>query len=303
MRADELLALQRELFAALRAPLTGPSRQRAGLAAPRGGGAHALPERFIAAAERHLAPSSALSAPDRLEVYHRQYWLRLLESLADDFPGLRLLLGPRSFTALAEAYLLAAPPGTGNLRHLGAGLAAFLSSGVVEVSQPVWAEELARLESAWIAAFDAGAAPAPSGAELAQRALALQPHVTLLALRSGADRLWRRAQDGQGRGRVRPAADAPVRFVAVVRPELARQLEVLHPAAYSLLESLRVQGSLEVALEAAAPRLPQRRQGELIERWFRQWTAERWLALRDEAAREEAPRDDAAREEAPREET
>ena len=67
------------------------------------------------------------------------------------------------------------------------------------------------------------------------------------------------------------------------RLALARQMERLHPAAHALLASLQEQGSLAVALEAAAPLLPARRGSALVESWFRKWTAERWLALRDPA--------------------
>ena len=42
-----------------------------------------------------IAPNSRLTAFERLELYNRQYWLRILGSLAEDFMGLRALLGGR----------------------------------------------------------------------------------------------------------------------------------------------------------------------------------------------------------------
>jgi hypothetical protein len=56
---------------------------------------------------------------ERLELYHRQYWYRLLDSIEEDFPALRLLLGRAPFWRLVEEYLLAAPPTSFTLRHLG----------------------------------------------------------------------------------------------------------------------------------------------------------------------------------------
>lgn len=274
--APSLLELQRELFAALRTPLTGDNRARNQL--PRG--APALPAAFVAAAEAHLLPSATLTAVQRLELYQRQYWFRLLDSLADDFPALRWLLGARAFAALAEHYLREVPPGRANLRHLGAGLAELIGSGRHRLAHAVAAQELARLESAWIAAFEAAELPMPAPELLATTPLALQPHVTLLALRTPAETYWSHALEERPRGRVRPPAPAPTRFVAVLRVELSREVVRLHPAAFALLSALVEHGSLERALDEAAPLLPARRGAALLQDWFRRWTAERWLAAR-----------------------
>jgi hypothetical protein len=272
-----LLALQRELFAALRTPLFGENRARNALPP----GAAEPPPWFCATAAAHLTPSAALREHERLTLYQRQYWFRLLDSLADDFPGLVLLLGAPRFAALAEAYLRDQPPGRDDLGRLGAGLAAYLASGRHPVPSAVFAEELARLETAWIDAFGAAELPCPTPERLASAALTLQPHVALLALRTPADALWSRALQGQPRGRVRPPSASPARFVAVVRRDAARDVVRLHPAAHALLAALREHGSLEAALEAATPLLPARRGAKLVEAWFRQWTAERWLAVRE----------------------
>ena len=105
MSPDDLRARQRALLDALAEPLTGASRARAGL--PPGAGA---PAEGVARAAAWLAPSATLDAAARLEIYRRQYWLRVLGALADDFPALRWLLGPATFAALAERYLIAHPP-------------------------------------------------------------------------------------------------------------------------------------------------------------------------------------------------
>lgn len=276
MPASSLLELQRELLAALRVPLTGGNRDRNELPP----GAQALPESFAATAEAHLLPSATLTATQRLELYQRQYWFRLLDSLADDFPALRWLLGERAFSALAETYLREVPPGRANLRHLGAGLAELIGSGRHRLAHGVAAQELARLESAWIAAFDAAELPVPAPELLAATPLALQPHVTLLALRTPADTYWNHALEERPRGRVRPPAPAPTRFLAVLRVELSREVVRLHPAAFALLSAIATSGSLEQAIDEAAPLLPARRGAALLQDWFRRWTAERWLAAR-----------------------
>ncbi|MEZ4363047.1 MAG: DNA-binding domain-containing protein [Kofleriaceae bacterium] len=276
MRADELLALQRALLAALREPLTGDSRART----PLPPSAAAPPERFAATARAWLTPSASLDEPARLELYHRQYWFRALDSLEEDFPAVALLLGRAPFWELLERYLLAHPPRTHSLRYLGAGFADFLAQRTFALPHPVHAEELARLEWAWIEAFDAAELPAAPAEQLAEVPLGLQPHLTLLACRTAADALWLRAIEERPRGRLAPATEPPRRFVAVFRDGDTRDVERLHPAAFALLSSLAAQGSLAVALEAAAPRLPARRGAALVRGWFATWTARRWLVPR-----------------------
>src|ERR1022692_3285935 len=55
-------------------------------------------------AESFVKPNDRCTSFERLEVYNRQYWFRVLDCLHDDFPGLRALLGQKKFSALNEAY-------------------------------------------------------------------------------------------------------------------------------------------------------------------------------------------------------
>ena len=41
-----------------------------------------------AEAAEFIKPNSRLSSFERLEIYNRQYWFRLLDCLYDDYPGL-----------------------------------------------------------------------------------------------------------------------------------------------------------------------------------------------------------------------
>jgi hypothetical protein len=43
-------------------------------------------------AASYFQPNDRLTSFERLEIYNRQYWFRLLESLHEDFPGLRAVL-------------------------------------------------------------------------------------------------------------------------------------------------------------------------------------------------------------------
>ena len=78
-----LLGLQRRLLAALQEPIFGDSRSRSELPDRAG----AVSEAFIQTANDLIAPSPTLQPVERLELYHRQYWYRLLDSIAEDFMG------------------------------------------------------------------------------------------------------------------------------------------------------------------------------------------------------------------------
>ena len=44
-------------------------------------------------ADSFIKPNDRLTSFDRLEIYNRVYWFRVLDCLYDDYPGLRAVLG------------------------------------------------------------------------------------------------------------------------------------------------------------------------------------------------------------------
>jgi hypothetical protein len=73
-----------------------------------------------------VKPNDRLTSFDRLEIYNRQYWFRVLDSFYEDYPGLRAVLGEKPFLKLAEAYLVKYPSASFTLRNLGSRLERFL---------------------------------------------------------------------------------------------------------------------------------------------------------------------------------
>ena len=134
-----------------------------------------------------IAPNSRLSAFERLEIYNRQYWYRVLGALAEDFPALRALIGERRFEALSIAYLTEHPSRSFTLRNLGSKLPEWLSAHPEHAGRRHrLAVDLVRIEWACVEAFDA-----PERDPLTQRQiaalqgeskLALQPCLQLVAL-------------------------------------------------------------------------------------------------------------------------
>ena len=45
-----------------------------------------------------IKPNDRLSSFERLEIYNRQYWFRVLDCLYDDYPGLRAIGNPVPIT-------------------------------------------------------------------------------------------------------------------------------------------------------------------------------------------------------------
>jgi hypothetical protein len=99
--------------------------------------------------------SSRLPARERLELYSRDYHLRLLDCLRSSHPALRELLGEELFDAFALDYLRACPPHGYTLGRLGAGFAEHLDR--TRPADAEWATlivELARVERAFAEVYD-----------------------------------------------------------------------------------------------------------------------------------------------------
>jgi hypothetical protein len=244
-----------------------------------------------------IKPNVQLSALERLEIYNRQYWYRIIDCIFDDYPGLRAVLGQRKFLALTLAYLERHPSTSFTLRNLGQYLLDFIEA------EPEWtcprtalALEMARLEWAYIEAFDSMAKPPMKIDDLLGRGageikLRLQPYITLLALQYPLDDflislhrhtgLRGETSNAVGHPRNGSASRAislpnskPV-LIAVHRYNNRVFYKRLRTAQYELLSALKRGVSLERALEAVSRPL----RAEQIKTWFADWSALGWFWL------------------------
>jgi hypothetical protein len=177
--------IQRSMFDAVRQPLTASEgmRQRT----PDGRSVRRIAEEII-------KPNDRLTSFERLEIYNRQYWLRILAALAEDFEGLRLIIGDRNFEKLSIAYLQDCPSQSFTLRNLGSRLESWLRShsefiaGVEDI-----ALDMVRLEWAEIEAFDEVSKPKLTEADVvtlgSDPQFKLQPHIRLLDLQYPVDEM------------------------------------------------------------------------------------------------------------------
>jgi hypothetical protein len=272
---SSLLEVQRQMASAVMKPLTARGRMQ---------------RSSSPAADELIKPNDRLSGFERLSIYNRQYWLRVLDSLAEDFPGLRAVLGARRFRRMSQAYLAACPSHSFTLRNLGSRLAEWLQAN------PRWLQphtrlalDMAALEWAHIEAFDGPQHPAITVEELLRAGpdiqLHLQPYISLLQLCYPVDDLLLAVRRKRRCGKMicamsNPASARGVKiFLAVHRVEYSVHYKRLEPEAFRLLTAIRAGADLQRAIEAAFPhdeRDEERQAGKLKE-WFALWQSLGWF--------------------------
>src|SRR6185369_14542044 len=103
----------------------------------------------IAAA--YVRPNSELTSFERLEIYNRQYWFRVIGAVSEDYPALQALLGDERFDALVLAYLQQRPSTSWTLRDLSRDLPQFLERHPEFAGEEhLLAVDIARLEWAYV---------------------------------------------------------------------------------------------------------------------------------------------------------
>jgi hypothetical protein len=280
-----LAELQKRTAAAIMAPLTGSDHMAA---------------RWREEAGALVKSNSRLGPLERLEIYCRSYWFRVLDSLYDDFPGLCAALGQRAFNRLSRAYLAERPSESFSLRNLGAGLEKWLC-GHPDYAGRYFdlAIDMVRLEWAHIEAFDGPSQPPLEPEDLLELGpglkLSLQPHLTLLELRYPVDDLRiavnqslevhdiaSNAMADRDRHRAvrryRRLQPQPI-HLAVYRADDFVWYRRLDTDEYRLLDAFREGLSIGEAIEkmAQASAIEEQRLGELVQEWFAAWARMGWL--------------------------
>jgi len=251
-----------------------------------------------------IKPNDRLTSFDRLEIYNRVYWFRVLDCLYDDYPGLRAVLGERKFMKLIVAYLAKYPSASFTLRNLGSRLEQFLRE------EPRWvapraelALDMVRFEWAQVVAFDDEAKPAITPDDILDARpdklrLGLQPYLSLLelnyevdefllavkksesaVLRSEASNTFEAMPHSAGREK-RPRLPKRKRIhLAVHRHDNDLYYKRLDPEGFVILEALREGASVE---EACLRGLSSTKRtgvdwGEEIKAYFNNWSSLGWF--------------------------
>jgi hypothetical protein len=286
----DLDQIQRTMLDATRQPLTAQENMRQ----------RTIDGRSLrGVAESIIKPNDRLSSFERLEIYNRQYWFRVLSALAEDFEGLRLILGDRAFEKMSIAYLQDCPSQSFTLRNLGARLEEWLRAhrefvaGVEGISL-----DMVRLEWADIEAFDEGAFPRLTESDMATLGpdpqFKLQPYVRLLELEYPVDAMLlairseqrefgmvsnameERPQRRRPRKRVLPKPEKV--FLAVHRADNSVYFKRLDPDAFGILSGLRDGKRLSEAVECVDWSDGSGEQAsENLQSWFALWSSLGWF--------------------------
>jgi hypothetical protein len=288
----KLLALQRTMARAVMQPLTRSEHMQE--KAPGGGKMRAYASRFI-------KPNDRLTSFERLEIYNRQYWFRLFSALAEDFPGLRTVLGEKQFDAMCKAYIVDCPSTSFTLRNLGSKMESWLRV------HPKWAGkkqalalDIARLEWADIEAFDNASQPALRTVDLAiadaaALKLELQPYVRLLDFAYPVDDLLLavRKEDedtdfasnafAEKRKKKHVRAVAKLKpqpiFLVVHRVDNSVYYRRIEPEEFAVLKLLGKGKKLGEALDAAfrKSKMPLEERAASVQNWFQTWATLGWF--------------------------
>lgn len=198
----------------------------------------------------YIKSTPTLNAQERIDIYRRSYWSRLIDAFTDDFPGLLALLGEEAFDQLARDYLLQHPSRSFTLRDLGQFLEGWFSKNE-PIKSPLHAvcQDMIRLEWAHIEAFDLPEHAALSLEDLAHAGpdtcLMLQPHLQLLTCAYPVDEA---RLDPSTVENVCAYEGEPI-FLAVYRLDLSVHYLRLSHEAFVLLHAIKQGASIDNAIE------------------------------------------------------
>ncbi len=288
----KLMALQRKMAAAVMTPLTPSERMRSKSAKGRS---------MRKEAAKFIKPNDRLTSFERLEIYNRQYWFRILSGFAEDFPGLRSVVGEKRFDEIAKAYLTECPSESFTLRNLGSRLEAWLREHPATAGpRKDLAIDMARLEWADIDAFDGLAEEKLRNEDLAAAdpatlRLKLQPYVHLLDVRYPVDDLLLEARrhaevfdvasnafsEKQKRKRGKQAAEVKPQeiFIAVHRQDEEVYFRRLDREEFAILKAIRAGKPLQKAIDAAwkESAIPREERESQVQQWFQTWSSLGWF--------------------------
>lgn len=237
---------------------------------------------------------------ERVQTYNRMYWYRTLDSLWEDFPGVRAIVG-KKFTPLAEAYLEKHPSTSFTLRHLGHAFPAWLKKNSAKLPTKIaaMAAECASVEWALCQAFELETLPAFDPASLGdpeKLKLSLQPHLALFTLKYGIpdflvalrEPVNEHAEPGNAAATSGPESRA-VKKPKAVLPKVGITRAVVYRTPDNGIATLEIDGvqaglladlAAGTTLGAALGKLARKRRApgpEQIGRWFASWNSRGWL--------------------------
>ena len=249
-----------------------------------------------------IKPNDRLTSFERLEIYNRVYWFRILSSLAEDFPGLRAIIGQRNFDKLLREYLKECPSESFTLRNLGSRLEGWLRAHPqFAPRRHRLAMDMVRLEWADIDVYDSAELPKLTEEDLRNLGdnptFHLQPYIRLLDLAYPVDDLLLSIREKEepesdiasnvvlehashSRTRRHKLPRPKKIYLAVHRQEMIVYFKRLEPEGFALLQALQQGKHLSEAIEASVSWGNQKVEDVTgnLRGWFANWASLGWFA-------------------------
>ncbi len=223
-------------------------------------------------AEQLILPSPTLKPAERLQIYRDMYLVRMEESMAMDYPGIKSLLGEQEFWNLTAHYVQVFPSQSYNIDDLGQHLPQYLEQFP---RQPeAFLLDMARLERAIRVVFNEDVCdkmlPGDLPRDLAKAQLTPIPAFRLVQVDHPVNSYLQALYTEQER----PAIGPGVEYVAVWRHEFEVWRQALHPAIFIFLSGLAQGQTVSQAMMAILRHRQYRReisQKDLFD-WVKAWT-------------------------------
>jgi hypothetical protein len=246
-----------------------------------------------AEANARLRAKHGMSGLERLEVYNRQYWFRLITIMQEEYPCALHVIGLDAFNGWVIRYLDAHPPASPYLATLDVGFPAFLRRRYRGKNRDK-VLEATDYDKALSRAFDApdntsrGARPSPQDLSRAADPKArwmLTAHVTPLWQRWDFAAYRASCQEDEaltGKFPLRRAGKNG-RGNVVHRHDSVIYEKPLSRAEFLLLDALTKPRTLAQVFRAARSGATMREKAEMernVGAWFREWTELGWVTSR-----------------------
>ncbi len=211
---------------------------------------------------------------ERLSVYADAYFLRLLETLSENFPATRRALGDDGFRRAAAEYLLRNPSRSPSVENLGERFPEFFKDYPLSAGFP-FLPDLAKLEWTVLVSLYTDRSPqlnpgdfgALTTADWERVRVGLDPTVQILKTDWAVEQLWRRKNAGNGKRAFALKAPAP-RSLLVYRDDEWVQVIRINSAQTVALESF-LKG---MTLGETCAALEKMETNEIpLQAWFRIW--------------------------------
>lgn len=223
-----------------------------------------------------VLPSASLTPMERIAIYRRMFVLRMTESMAIDYPGVKSFLGEEAFDRIVtEEYVRKYPSKSYTLNHLGRFFPEFLnSSGLPEKN---FLSDLARLELAITNNLEAEETPVATAEQIASVPPNAWEHVRLIPI-TAMELLKFESNvcaylDAVTEETALPLPEQRQSFAVVYRKEYRSYWEVLSEQQWTLLSALAAGKQFGHSIGALLEQFPgseEKLQDDLFH-WFNDW--------------------------------